>query len=193
MMMLMHMTMQNEAGLDRRELEQKLLKLAAGEHCALEALYDRTRASVYALCLSMLKNTHDAQDATQDTFVRIWESAPQYRPQGSPMAWILTVARNICRMKLRQEGRQETMDEEAWQAIPAPESEVSAEDKEVLQTALGTLATEERQIVLLHAVTGLKHREIASLLELPLPTVLSKYHRALKKMRQTMKGDDPCD
>ena len=43
--------------------------------------------------------------------------------------------------------------------------------------------------MLLHAVTGLKHREIAALLELPLATVLSKYHRALKKLKTRMKGD----
>ena len=56
--------------------------------------------------------------------------------------------------------------------------------------ALSYLADEERRIVLLHAVTGMKHREIAALLELPLPTVLSKYHRALKKMRIFLEGDD---
>lgn len=52
------------------------------------------------------------------------------------------------------------------------------------------LSDQERQVVLLHAVTGLKHREIAALLELPLPTVLSKYSRALKKLRLAMKEDD---
>lgn len=45
-------------------------------------------------------------------------------------------------------------------------------------------------MVLLHAVSGMKHREIAQLLRLPLATVLSKYHRALKKMRGYMEGDD---
>ena len=60
----------------------------------------------------------------------------------------------------------------------------------LLQGALASLADEERRIVMLHAVTGLKHREIAALLELPLPTVLSKYHRALKKMRSFLEGDD---
>ena len=45
------------------------------------------------------------------------------------------------------------------------------------------LSDEERQIVVLHAVAGFKHREIADIVELPLPTVLSKYHRALKKLR----------
>ena len=60
----------------------------------------------------------------------------------------------------------------------------------LLQHALASLGDEERRIVLLHAVTGMKHREIAALLELPLPTVLSKYHRALKKMRSCLEGDD---
>ena len=55
--------------------------------------------------------------------------------------------------------------------------------------ALAGLGAEERQIVLLHAVAGLKHREIAQLLELPLSTVLSKYHRGLKKLRAQMKGE----
>ena len=59
-----------------------------------------------------------------------------------------------------------------------------------MQQALATLGEEERRIILLHAVTGLKHREIAALLELPLSTVLSKYNRALKKMRAYLEGDD---
>ncbi len=58
-----------------------------------------------------------------------------------------------------------------------------------LAVELARLGAEEGQIVLLHAVTGLKHREIAQLLELPLSTVLSKYHRGLKKLKALMKGE----
>ena len=58
------------------------------------------------------------------------------------------------------------------------------------QDALAILGDQERKIVMLHAISGLKHREIAELLELPLATVLSKYHRALKKLRVFMKGDN---
>ena len=67
---------------------------------------------------------------------------------------------------------------------------LDADERALLQGALASLTDEERRVVLLHAVTGLKHREIAALLELPLPTVLSKYHRALKKMRSCLEGDD---
>ena len=106
------------------------------------------------------------------------------------MAWLLTVARNLALSRLRQSGRQVGLDEEEWNAIPASAPDVTPEDRHLLQEALARLSGEERRIVLLHAVTGLKHREIAQLLELPLSTVLSKYHRGLKKLRSLMKGEN---
>ncbi len=172
-----------------RELDRLLLQVGQGDREAFARLYALTRGAVYALALSLLRDAHEAQDVAQDVFVKVWESAPAYRPQGSPMAWLLTVARNLARSRLRQSGRQIELDEEAWNAIPAAAPEVSPEDRQLLQGALARLGAEEREIVLLHAVTGLKHREIAVLLELPLSTVLSKYHRGLKKLRAQMKGE----
>ena len=174
----------------RGELEQLLLRTGQGDRDAFARLYSLTRDGVYALALSLLHDAHEAQDIAQDTFVKVWESAPAYRPQGSPMAWLLTVARNLARTRLRQGGRQVGLDEEAWNAIPAAAPDVSPEDLQLLQEALARLSPEERQIVLLHAAAGLKHRETAQLLELPLSTVLSKYHRGLKKLKALMKGED---
>lgn len=190
MLMFVVQTMEHGGGPDREELERLLLGVAAGDQEALAALYRRARTAVYGLALSILKNTHDAQDVTQDTFVRIWDSAPQYRAQGSPMAWMLTIARNLALTRLRRSERQVELDEAEWDAIPADVPNVTPEDRELLQNALATLSSEERQIVLLHAVSGLKHREIGALLGMPLPTVLSKYHRALKKLKNFLKGDD---
>lgn len=174
----------------RGELEQLLLRTGQGDRDAFARLYSLTRDGVYALALSLLHDAHEAQDIAQDTFVKVWESAPAYRPQGSPMAWLLTVARNLARTRLRQGGRQVGLDEEAWNAIPAAAPDVSPEDRQLLQEALARLSPEERQIILLHAAAGLKHRETAQLLELPLSTVLSKYHRGLKKLKALMKGED---
>ena len=176
---------------ERRELDELLSGVAAGDREALAQLYRRTRTAVYGLALSYVKNAHDAQDVTQDTFVRVWDSAYQYKPQGSPMGWVLAVARSLALMKLRQGSRQEQLEDEEWDAIPAESPAVTPEDRQVLQQAMAALADEERQVVILHAITGLKHREIAHLLEMPLATVLSKYHRALKKLRAQLEGDDP--
>lgn len=190
--MLMAMINQIAAGgerPDRAELEELLLDLAAGDREALAQIYRRTRAAVYAMAVSFLKDPQEAQDVSQDVFVRIWESAPKYRPQGSPMAWIMTIARNLSLMKLRERGRLVQLDEEEWNAIPAEAPSVTTEDRALLQAALSRLSDEERRIILLHAVSGLKHREIAQVLELPLSTVLSKYHRGIKKVRNEMKGE----
>ena len=175
---------------DNNTLKQLLSGVAAGDREALAELYHRTRAAVYGMALSYLHNSHDAQDMTQDVFVRVWDCASQYRPTGSPMGWLMAVCRNLCLMQLRGDGRRTALDDAEWEAIPEGESRLSAEERAILQDALSVLDEGERRMVLLHAVTGLKHREIAALLELPLATVLSKYHRALKKMRSFLEGDD---
>lgn len=173
----------------RRELDGLLLRVGRGDREAFARLYSLTRGAVYTLALSLLGDSHEAQDVAQDTFVKVWESAPFYRSEGSPMAWLLTVARNLARSRLRRSSRQAELDEEEWNAIPADAPAVAPEDRAVLQEALARLGAEERKVVLLHAVTGLKHREIAQLLGLPLSTVLSKYHRGLKKLKALMKGE----
>lgn len=180
-----------EEDADRRAhaLEQLLLQAGQGSREAFGQLYAQTRGAVYALSLSLLRDADAAQDTAQDVFVKVWEHAPSYRPQGSPMAWLLTITRNLARSQLRQSGRQVELDDAEWNAIPAQAPDVSPEDRQVLQEALARLGAEERQIILLHAVSGLKHREIAQLVEQPLSTVLSKYHRGLKKLKSLMKGE----
>ena len=189
-MLSMLMTTEYAPAEDRHELQQLLLHIAGGKRDALAELYQRTRTAVYGLALSYLKNAQDAQDLTQDVYVQVWDCAEQYRPTGSPMGWLLTVCRNLCLMRLRREERRTALSDEEWDAIPTQECRLDADERALLQGALARLADEERRIVLLRAVTGMKHREIAALLELPLPTVLSKYHRALKKMRSFLEGDD---
>ena len=189
-MLSMLMTTEYAPAEDRHELQQLLLHIAGGERDALAALYQRTRTAVYGLALSYLRNAHDAQDLTQDVYVQVWDCAAQYRPTGSPMGWLLAVCRSLCLMRLRREERRAALSDEEWDAIPALECGLDADERALLQGALANLNDEERRVVLLHAVTGMKHREIAALLELPLPTVLSKYRRALKKLRSFLEGDD---
>ena len=145
-------------------LTELLAAIAAGQQDALAQLYHLTRTAVYGLSLSYLKNTHDAQDITQDVFVHVWDHAPQYRPTGSPMGWLLTVCRNLCLMRLRHTERHAVLSEAEWDAIPQQETGLTTEERTLLQHVLSRLGEEERRIVLLHAVTGLKHREIAALL-----------------------------
>ena len=124
------------------------------------------------------------------TIVTFWENAHQYQPMGTPLAWILTVTRNLSLMRLRERGRTGEMSEEEWARLEAHSPAVTAEDRHVLEAALAQLGDEERQVVTLHAVTGWKHKEIAKLLEMPLSTVLSKYRRALQKLKTILEGGE---
>lgn len=100
------------------------------------------------------------------------------------MAWILTIARNLSLMRLREINKSAEVCSELADETSDFSAISDSENRLILQTAFGILDNSERQIVLLHAVSGMKHREIAALLELPLSTVLSKYTRSLKKLKK---------
>lgn len=173
-------------------LEEWITRIAAGEKDAVAGLYRETREAVFGFSLSIVKNPHNAEEIMQETYLKIWSSAAAYRPQGKPMAWILTIAKNLALSRFREQKRMASLTEEQWRSVPDSGALFSSEDRMVLETALRVLSDQERQILLLHALSGLKHREIADLLELPLPTVLSKYHRSRKKLLLMMK-EDQCE
>ncbi|MGM9637168.1 MAG: RNA polymerase sigma factor [Eubacteriales bacterium] len=165
------------------KLDEYLEKIADGDREALAAIYQATSDSVYGYALSILKNPHDAQDVMQDCYLCIFSAAHMYHSEGKPMAWILTIVRNLCLKNMRGRTRTVSITDEDWNPSLQECTELSVEDRMMLSACMNSLGDDERQIVVLHAVSGLKHREIASLMELPLATVLSKYHRAIKKLK----------
>lgn len=167
------------------ECERLLLGIAAEDGAAFEAFYRLTAQAVYAFALSLTRNPQDAQDAMMDTFLAVRSCAHKYRPLGKPLAWVFTIARNAVRMQQRRAQRESPLDDLPPAELAATEDPLAAL---ALREALRILPEEEREIVLLHAVSGLKHREIAAILALPLSTVLSKYNRALKKLRRQLEG-----
>ena len=164
--------------------EHLFAKIAQGERDAFEELYHLTDSAVYAYALSILKNEQSAKDVMQDTYLKIRSAAHLYRPMGKPMAWIFTIVRNLSLMKLRQQKRSGEVDGETVENMLTFSHIEDHEDRLVLRTVLNLLSEEERQIVVLHAVSGMKHNEIAQMLGLGLSTVLSKYNRALKKLKK---------
>lgn len=172
---------------DRKNLENLILQLSAGELGALEKLYQETKTAVYGLALSILRKAQDAEDVMQETYIRVYQGATRYRAKGKPVAWILTITRNLSLDRLRAKSAQELYIEDEW--IPDHKNNFteSSVDRLLLGTLLNELPDEERQIIVLHSIAGLKHREIAELLQIPLATSLSKYHRSLSKLRKILK------
>ena len=175
-------------------LEIILRRLAQGDKDALAELYNETQAAVYGFSLSITKNPADSEDVLQETYLKIWANADKYKAKGTPMAWILTITKNLSLMKIREKKRHQDLEPEEWDMeFHIPDTAGTTEDRHLLEAALNLLTFEEREIILLHAVAGLKHREIAELLDMALATVLSKYHRALKKLRRYIEGVEAND
>lgn len=168
------------------DIEELIERLSKGDTDALEELYSATSDGVFAYALSILRSIPDAEDAMQDTYLKIASTAHRYIPQGKPMAWILTCAKNMCLMKLRERKRRaETPIEGNPDALKSDDDGLSRiEDALMIEAFMKELSPEENSIVVLHAVAGLKHRETAKLMGMPLSTVLSKYRRALEKLRK---------
>ena len=178
--------------LDPSALDTYIRRIAAGDTRALENLYHETHTSVYAYVISVLKNVHDAEDVLHDCYLAVHSAAANYSSSGKPMAWIITIAKNLCLMKLRERKKKAEVEDEDFfiNAQYNEDSRLTPEDAFILNECMNELSDEERQIVVLHVVSGFKHREIASFLNMALPTVLSKYHRALKKLKTSLsKGE----
>ena len=172
------------------QLEAALSSMAQGEVGAMEEFYELSKSQVYGFALSILKNAHDAQDVMHDAYIKAFQAAAIYTPKGTPMAWLLTIVRNLALMKLRSRARTTDSGEETIKLFVAEGKIPATEDKVVLEAAISELKDDERQIVMLHAVAGFKHREIASVMELSVNTVLSKYNRALKKLRAKLEESE---
>ncbi len=164
--------------------ERLILRLAHGDLAAMTPLYEEAKDAVFGYALSVLKHREDAEDVTHDCFVSVYRTAPSYQPLGKPMAWIITIARNLCRMKLRDRKKFADLPDGEWQTDIEDTSRRDPDDAIVLRACMEQLSDEEREILVLHTVSGLKHREIAELFGMPLGTVLSKYKRTLAKMNE---------
>lgn len=166
--------------------ENLILRMANGDGHAFTELYQLTSGAVYGFALSILRNREDAEDVMHDAFIKTYTGAVTYKPTGKPLAWILTIVRNLAYNKIRAGKVSEDLSGYDWKTDTAYHDDEADRitDRMVLAQAMNVLDFEERQIFILHAATGLKHREIAEILDLPTGTVLSKYSRAVKKMRK---------
>jgi RNA polymerase sigma-70 factor (ECF subfamily) len=173
---------------------------AVARRNALGELYALTASRIYGFVLSILRDCGRAESVTQDVFIRVYEAAGKYSPQGKPLAWMFTIARNLALMTLRSKDNSVAglpseiegagSGDAAYGSGGAYEESHEGDllDTLTLRAALSVLGEDERQIVMLHSVGGMKHREIAEVMGLPLSTTLSKYSRSLAKLRAHLGG-----
>ena len=169
--------------------DQLIIKIANRDQDAFNEFYVASEKILYSYILAIVKDHHTTNDLLQETYIKVMNSAHLYKPQGKPMAWVFTMAKRLCYDYFRKEQRTSTVDFDDVDNVSDYAYEDSRDTEELLVIALSILNEEEREIVLLSAISGLKHREIAANLDMKLSTVLSKYHRAIKKMREHLERE----
>lgn len=162
--------------------------IANGDKEAFSSLYTATSTAIYAFLLGYVKNPEDAKDLMQDTYIKIRSAAGIYEPYGKPMAWIYTIAKNLALMKLRKDSAHPQQELDESSAIISNTAS-QAETHILLKQAMQVLSEEDYEIVTLHAISGMKHREIAELMDLSLTATLNRYNRALKKLKKQIGGE----
>ena len=145
--------------------------------------------AAFNLARWLLRDERDAEDAVQDAFLRAHRAFERFRG-GDGRAWLLCIVRNVCYSQLRKNRREPQTESFIEETHGAPDT--SAENNaalwnetkgELLQRALDGLSPEYREVIVLHELEGLPYREIATVAEIPLGTVMSRLARARQKLQ----------
>lgn len=168
-------------------LDELILKIKEGDTKALSELYNLTKTDIFAFAFSIVKNYHDAEDILQNTYITIHNNSYMYIHSKNAKSWIFTIVRNLSLMKIRNNKKEISITHEDLEAISKEHKEFNHDDEIILEYFLNELDIEERNIIVMYNLNGFKHKEIATLLNLPLGTVLSKYNRSIKKLKSFMK------
>lgn len=176
--------------------EALLRDVAGGDVSSLRTLYERHKARVMSYSYYMLRDRAKAEDVLQEAFLRVFRHAGRFAPGSSFPAWLHSIAANLCRDEFRRMKRRRAV----HAAIPldwvlrraaarTPSPRRSAAGKEFagrLREELAMLPPEQREVVTLHYLSGMKYREIADTLGCPLGTVQSRLHSGVKKLRERL-------
>lgn len=159
-----------------QQCDRALCRLADGDMSALEDIYHILGRRIYMLALSILRDTHAAEDIMQDTFVKLAAEARAYRRGSNAIAFILTITRNLA-INLHNRRRRECPTD----TIP----DIAEPDSPSLAAleALTLLDETERQIVVMKLDCGMKHKQIAQIVGLSEDACQKRYRRALEKLK----------
>ena len=180
------------------KLEDLFLLAKKGDGRAFEQIVLATESSVYSLALSLLKKKEDAEDVTQETYLRLWRSADDLRIESSLRSYILRTARNLALDLIRKNSKRTDADRviegydgefeidiEDTESSSRPDvAYLQALEAEAVREAVNELPRAARELIILRDVEGLPYAEIAKILEIAEGTLKSKLFRARERLRK---------
>lgn len=161
------------------------------DRAAFDRLYNVASPKLYGVCLRLLSDTAEAEDAMQDIFVKIWNRAGSYRPSdASAMGWLYAIARNHCLDRLRaRKTPVRSMDYilEVPDKGPDPEkSAANAAEGRRIEVCMAELDPDKADAVKAAYVDGYTYAELSDRYDVPLNTMRTWLRRSLQKLRKCL-------
>lgn len=181
----------------REELRAAMVRLAEGDSAALEQIYSATRVKLFGICLRILGDRKEAEDALQDVYVNLWQRADRYDPQrASPISWLATFARNRAIDRLRT-GKVRGGAVPVEEAAPLPDETpladillIDAERDAQIHTCLKTLDDKAQTYIRAAFFEGRTYAQLAETADVPLGTMKSWIRRGLMRLRACLEASE---
>jgi RNA polymerase sigma factor (sigma-70 family) len=158
-----------------------------GDVGAFEELYRGSAGRIYALCLRMTGNREDAEELTQETFIRAWQKIAAFRGDSAFSSWLFRIAVNVVLGERRQGRRRPTSDEPVDELpLHSHEGEARTTLAIDLEKAIAALPQGARMAFVMHEVEGYRHGEIATVTGLAVGTLKAQLHRARKLLKEAL-------
>lgn len=173
----------------QRPDEELLARGAAGDEAAFRELVERWERPVFAFLQRMLGTREEAQDLTQETFLRVYRAADRCQPSGQFRSWLFRIAGNLARSRLRRRALVRWLPFELGRmepASPEPDAQRALETEEAsgeLRHAIARLPDRQRQALVLKQYEEMSYREIAETMGTTTGSVQMLLHRAMTALR----------
>ncbi len=187
---------------DAQEEAELLIAVAGKDQQALGRLYDLYKRLLFSLCVSILKDRHEAEELLQEIFVQVWQKAAAYNPEkGTAYTWLVSLTRNraIDRIRSKSWKNQQITDSDPdnkiLELIPTEGSNplhvtVAKQRSTMIQQFLNKIPDEQRSVLTAAYFEGFSQSEIADQTGLPLGTVKSRMRQGLLKLKEMLSGKE---
>ena len=165
-----------------------ITRAQSGDERAFERLYRENLSRVYALCLRMTGDRIDAEELTQEAFVRAWQKIGSFRGESAFSTWLhrLTVNLVLTEFRSRARRRERVALSDDLTALDAPARNEAPRERVDLESAIAALPEGARHVFVLYEIEGYKHEEIASMMGIASGTTKAQLHRARKLLRESL-------
>ena len=171
-----------------------MARVASGDHDALKQIYEAYISYIYQVILGIVSRKEDAEDITSEFFIKLYQTAGNYKPGTGHKGYLATIARNMAIDFVRKNRRevlesfQVNDDETDTTNASEPQSDENIEETVIsdisLKEALDKLKPPEKQVVDMKILSDMTFQEIADILKIPLGTVTWRYREAMNKLRR---------